>query len=178
MDPLAQKVTEVIEPTVRGLGYRLVQVKILGGQRQRTLQIMAERLSDGLMEVGDCETISRALSPLLDVEEPIKDKYSLEVSSPGIDRPLISAEDYAGAVGHEAKIETLFMVEGRKRFRGELLSADEKLVSIRVDGQECALGYDVIQSGKLVLTDALIDAHMKKMEEAKAKAGVDAEAEV
>lgn len=170
MDPLAQKVTDVIAPTVKGMGYRLVQVKIMGGQRHKTLQIMAERVSDGLMEVGDCEAISRALSPLLDVEEPIKDAYSLEVSSPGIDRPLISMEDYAEAVGHEAKVETLFMIEGRKRFRGELLAAENEEVTIRVDGAEHVLKFDVIDSGKLILSDALIDAHMKKMEAAKAKA--------
>lgn len=170
MDPLAQKVTDVIEPTVRGLGYRLVQVRIMGGQRHRTLQIMAERLSDGLMEVGDCETISRALSPLLDVEEPIKDKYSLEVSSPGIDRPLISMTDYVNAIGHEAKVETLFMVEGRKKFRGVIQSADGDSVVIRVEEKDYHLAFDTIDSGKMVLTDALIDAHMKKMEEAKANA--------
>lgn len=177
MDPLAQKVTDVIEPTVTGLGYRLVQVRIMGGQSHRTLQIMAERISDGLMEVGDCEAISRALSPLLDVEEPIKSAYSLEVSSPGIDRPLVRIEDYAEALGHEAKVETLFMVDGRKKFRGVIQSAADDKVTIMVEGKECALPFDTINNGKLILTDALIDAHMAKMEAAKANAAPEVESE-
>ncbi len=170
MDRTAQKIADLISPTMDGMGYRLVQVRLMGGQHHRTLQIMAERKSDGLMEVGDCADVSRALSPLLDVEEPIKDKYSLEVSSPGIDRPLVNMEDYVNAIGHEAKVETLFMVDGRKKFRGVIQSADGDSVVMHVEEKDYHIGFDAIDSGKLVLTDALIDAHQKKIEAAKAAA--------
>lgn len=157
--PVEQQVMTIIAPSLEAMGYRLVRVKQFSRPRGSTLQIMAERTDGVAMKVEDCEAISHNVSALLDVEDPISSAYDLEVSSPGIDRPLVCAEDFTRYVGFEAKIETSHPVEGRKRFRGVLQSADGGAVSILVDGKVYQLPLDAIEDAKLVLTDALIKAY-------------------
>src|SRR3990170_4369811 len=116
------RVAMIVSPVLRAIGFRLVRVR-LSGQNGLTLQIMAER-EDGTMTVEDCEEASRALSPVLDVEDPIEKAYHLEVSSPGIDRPLVHKADFEAGKGHMIKVETSVLVGGRKRFRGKLAEID------------------------------------------------------
>src|SRR5690606_26749040 len=120
-----------VQPVLRGVGFRLVRVR-LSGQHGLTLQIMAER-DDGTMTVEDCEEVSRAVSPALDVEDPIEKAYHLEVSSPGIDRPLVRKSDFSDWAGHLVKLETSVLVSERKRFRGKIAEADEDGVVIESD---------------------------------------------
>ncbi|MFM9890633.1 MAG: ribosome maturation factor RimP, partial [Rickettsiales bacterium] len=114
MKPLAEQVAELIEPTITGMGFDLIRVQFMDGKKSKLLQIMAER-PDGSMSLDDCTAISRQLSAMLDVEDVIPGEYRLEVSSPGIDRPLTRLGDYTKYAGHAAKVETLLPVDGRKR---------------------------------------------------------------
>jgi len=140
------------------MGFEIVRVALTGGQR-RTLQIMADRSDGSLISVEDCAKISRALSAILDVEEPVAGSYDLEVSSAGIDRPLTRAKDFAAYAGFEAKVETRAPHAGRKRFRGTLNGVnDAGDVMIVVDGNDLTLPLDAIGNAKLMLTDALIEA--------------------
>ncbi len=153
------RIAHIVEPVVEGLGYRLVRVR-LSAMNGATLQIMAEK-PDGSMTVDDCEILSRDLSPALDVEDPIDRAYHLEVSSPGIDRPLVRRSDFERWAGHEAKIELARMLNGRKRFRGHLagVEGDDVLVEIKRDGGEperVALPLADLAEARLVLTDELI----------------------
>ena len=153
------RIAHIVEPVVEGLGYRLVRVR-LSAMNGATLQIMAEK-PDGSMTVEDCEILSRDLSPALDVEDPIDRAYHLEVSSPGIDRPLVRRSDFERWAGHEAKIELARMLNGRKRFRGQLagVEGDNVLVEIKRDGGEperAALPLTDLAEARLVLTDELI----------------------
>jgi ribosome maturation factor RimP len=166
---LEARIANIVEPAIADLGYELVRVKI-SSQHGMTVQIMAER-PDGTMRVEDCEAISRTISPTLDVEDPISGEYNLEVSSPGIDRPLTRAKDFDRWAGHEAKIELAVARDGRKRFRGTLLgvrdgAAGEKLAGVQLkdtpDSPEAWLPLDDIGEAKLVLTDALIQAQPKR----------------
>src|SRR5690606_33435063 len=116
-NPVEERVIALIEPTAAELGYRIVRVRLSGNRRKR-LQVMAERVSDGQMGIDDCSRLSRALSPVFDLEDPVQGEYDLEISSPGIDRPLIRLEDFERYVGHEAKLETAAMIDGRRRFKG------------------------------------------------------------
>jgi ribosome maturation factor RimP len=145
------------------MGYRLVRVAFLGARRA-TLQIMAERRDDAPMTVDDCAEISRNVSALLDVADPIESRYDLEVSSPGIDRPLVAPEDYVRFAGYEAKLETSRPIDGRKRFRGRLIGLAESAVRMVLDaGQgEVAVPLGAIAKAKLVLTDELLDAARKR----------------
>jgi ribosome maturation factor RimP len=160
---LSQTIERIITPTVEGMGYELVRLTVSGGHR-KTLQVMAER-KDGLnMSLDDCTLLSRAVSAVLDVEDPIEGAYSLEVSSPGIDRPLTRPKDYDRFAGFEAKLETRAPIEGRKRFKGKLLGLDgsegeAQNVKIEVEGAALALPLEEIEKAKLVLTDDLIAAH-------------------
>jgi len=160
------RVAAIVAPALVAIGFRLVRVRLLG-QNGLTLQVMAER-PDGSMTIEDCEEVSRALSPVLDVEDPIEKAYHLEVSSPGIDRPLVRRSDFEAAVGHLAKIETSVMVEGRKRFRGHITAAAEDAVTIERDqasyGEEpvVSIPYDSLADAKLVLTDDLIRDALKQ----------------
>jgi ribosome maturation factor RimP len=141
------------------MGYALVRVAIVGGVARPTLQVMAERKDGAAMSVDDCADISEAISAVLDVEDPIAGAYTLEVSSPGIDRPLVKKADYERFAGFEAKLETAQPVGGRKRFRGRLLGTGEDTVRMRLDsGEELDLPLDGIAKAKLVLTDELIEA--------------------
>jgi ribosome maturation factor RimP len=154
-----EKINEIVEPSLEAMGYRLVRTAFTGGRRP-TLQIMAERRDGGAMTVEDCAEISRNVSALLDVADPIQAAYMLEVSSPGIDRPLVAREDYERFAGHEAKIELNRPIEGRKRFRGRLLGVGENAVRLALEeGQgEVRLPLADIAKAKLVLTDALLEA--------------------
>ena len=157
-------VARMAAPVLRDLGFRLVRVK-LSGQDGATLQIMAER-PDGTMDVDGCEAITEALSPVLDVEDPIRGEYRLEISSPGIDRPLMRVSDFRRAVGHEAKVEMNILVEGRRRFRGRIDALDESGPSPVValtrfdakpgDPEVMNLALSDVADGRLVLTDDLI----------------------
>ena len=151
------KIEAMVTPSLEAMGYRLVRVSMTGGQRA-TLQVMAERLDGAAMTVEDCADISRSLSALLDVADPIASAYTLEVSSPGIDRPLLKREDFARFTGFEAKIELSAPQAGRRRFRGRLLGVDGDAVRILADGAELALPLAAVVRAKLVLTDELLAA--------------------
>ncbi|WP_281299992.1 MULTISPECIES: ribosome maturation factor RimP [unclassified Iodidimonas] len=151
----AQKVRAIIEPTVESMGYELVRVSF-GGDARAKLQIMAER-PDGTMSVDDCALLSREVSALLDVEDPIPGEYVLEVSSPGIDRPLTRAKDFERWAGFEARIELDESHEGRKRYRGLLLGLVGDQVRLRVDGEDLDIPFDHVHKAKLVMTDDLLD---------------------
>ncbi len=152
----------LITPTLEGMGYELVRIELQGNTRQ-TLQIMAERVDRQPMTVDDCADISRAVSAVLDVEDPIGDAYMLEVSSPGIDRPLTRREDFVRFAGFEAKIETTTPLDGRKRFRGVLLGLNEEnAVVLREEETDIGIPFDAVRKAKLLLTDALIEATLKE----------------
>jgi ribosome maturation factor RimP len=155
---LADRISEMVRPTVEGLGYSLVRVQVLGRQRLR-LQVMAERIDGRPMMVDDCASLSRSISAILDVEDPISTTYTLEVSSPGIDRPLVKLADYDRFAGFEARIELVRLVGGRRRFCGRLLGATGETIRLNVDGAEVELNYVDIQRAKLVLTQDLLAAH-------------------
>jgi ribosome maturation factor RimP len=154
-------IAALIEPSLSAMGYRLVRVALTGGRRA-TLQVMAERLDEVPMSVEDCAEISRSLSALLDVADPIAGSYILEVSSPGIDRPLVQAEDYDRFAGFEARIELTEPLAGRRRFRGRLLGTDADEVRLLTEAGEIRLPLTAIGSAKLVLSDALIAAAQRK----------------
>jgi ribosome maturation factor RimP len=155
----------LVSPTLDQMGYELVRIQMQGSARP-TLQVMAERKDGGGMTVEDCAQISRSLSALLDVEEPIGGAYVLEVSSPGIDRPLTRAKDFSAWKGFEAKIETDLPVDGQKRFKGKLLGLDEAgRLGITTDKGESWLLLAQVKSAKLVLTDELIAAVTKDTSE-------------
>jgi len=157
----AQRVAALVEPVLADMGFRLVRVKMIGP----TLQIMAER-PDGSFTIDDCEQVSRAISPMLDVEDVIASRYHLEVSSPGIDRPLVRPSDFEAWAGHEVKIEMAVPVAGRKRFRGSLEGYDDGEVRLFIDNPEGAgkepvlvgVPFADIGEARLVLTDQLIAA--------------------
>jgi ribosome maturation factor RimP len=164
-----ERVGRIAAPVLRDLGYRLVRVKISSGEGP-TIQIMAER-PDGTMSIEDCEAISVALSPVFDVEEPMSQAYRLEVSSPGIDRPLMRESDFARAIGHEARVEMAVLVNGRKRFRGRLAGVAvgpdgpaARVVMIAEDKSESEVELPIrgMAEARLVLTDDLIRAALRR----------------
>jgi ribosome maturation factor RimP len=169
---LAARVGNIAGPVLEGLGYRLVRVRISGADGC-TVQIMAER-TDGSMSIEDCEAASRALSPVLDVADPVPSQYRLEMSSPGIDRPLVRRSDFERALGQIAKIEMAAPVDGRKRFRGTIAGVEGEAVRVEVDGAPVALPMRDIGEAKLVLTDQLIAAALRK-EKAQARAAQEGE---
>jgi ribosome maturation factor RimP len=160
----AARVAALAEPVLAGLGYRLVRVRI-SGAAGCTVQIMAER-PDGTMAIEDCEAASRALSPVLDVADPIEGAYQLEISSPGIDRPLVRHSDFDRYAGHVAQVEMNVPIDGRRRFRGQLLGTEGDAVRIRrsdaADGTDDELPIDNMMEAKLVLTDALISESLRR----------------
>lgn len=164
MEP-TREVERLIAPSLEAMGYRVVQVRMMGGQNRPTLQIMAERSADGSMSVDDCAEVSRVVSAVLDVEDPFPGAYVLEVSSPGIDRPLVRPEDYTRFAGHEARIETHELIGRRKRFKGRILGIedDEVRVALADDPEDVArIPLRAIDKAKLVLTDELIEASLKR----------------
>ncbi len=168
---LDARVARIVEPVIVDLGFRLVRVKV-SGRDGLTLQVMAERPSDGMLAIEECELISRNLSPALDVDDPIDRAYRLEVSSPGIDRPLVRRVDFVRAVGHLIKVEMEVAVAGRKRYRGHIEAVGAEDVSLRVeDPKEGAppvvkLPLGDIGEAKLVLTDDLIAAALRAAKDA------------
>ena len=175
------RVASIIEPTVNEMGYQLVRVK-LSGQNGLTLQIMAER-PDGIMTVSDCEKLSMAISPVLDVEDPIDKAYHLEVSSPGIDRPMVRKSDFAKWIGHVVKFETSVMVEGRKRFRGKIISASEDTFVLeretpaKDEDPLVTIPFNTLAEARLILTDDLIRDALKADKAARAAANENYETE-
>ena len=149
------QIAGIIEPSLDAMGYRLVRVAVLGAGRT-TLQIMAERRDEAPMTVDDCADISRSVSALLDVADPIASAYTLEVSSPGIDRPLVRPEDYDRFAGFEARIEVSRPISGRKRFRGRLLGRAGDTVRLIAEAGEVEVPLSAIARAKLVLTDDLL----------------------
>ena len=149
-----RRLAGIVTPTIEGLGFELVRLRLMGGRRA-VLQIMAEK-PDGGIEVEDCARISRAVSAVLDVEDPISGEYTLEVSSPGIDRPLTRLKDFERYAGYEARLETGEMIDGRRRFKGVLAGVQDGEVLVEIPEGTIGLAYDMLADAKLVLTDALI----------------------
>ncbi len=157
-DGKGAEVERLIAPHLEDMGYEVVRVQLSGGQRPR-LQVMAERLDRVPIVVDDCAEISKAISALLDIDDPIEGSYTLEVSSPGIDRPLTRAEHFERFAGFEAKLELRMPLEGRRRFRGRLLGLDQGYVRLDTEEGELRLAVDGLSKAKLVLTDDLIAAN-------------------
>ena len=168
------RIAQVVLPVLRGGGFRLVRARLFN-QNGLTLQVMAER-PDGTMDVEGCEAVSRALSPALDVEGPVDQAYHLEVSSPGIDRPLVRRSDFQNWLGHLVKVETSILVGDRKRFKGRIAAADESSVTIDRDapgyGDEpsARIPFEAISEARLVLTDDLIREALSKDNRARKEA--------
>ena len=163
MTELLHRIEEIVAPTIVGMGYELVRVAMSRGGG--TLQVMIEPADGRPMDVEDCATLSRALSAVLDVEDPIPGAYTLEVSSPGIDRPLTREKDYLRWLGHVARIETTEPVEGRRRFKGTLLGLENGTVRLKLDdGKEADVPLRSVSRAKLELTDALLDEHRRAQE--------------
>jgi ribosome maturation factor RimP len=168
----AARVAALAEPVLASLGYRLVRVRV-SAFAGCTVQIMAER-PDGTLGIEDCEAVSRALSPVLDVADPIETAYQLEVSSPGIDRPLVRRSDFDRYAGYVAHVEMQAPIDGRRRFRGELLGTNGDCARIRYEANtdesaEALLRIDDMMEAKLVLTDALIAQSLRKSKQSQRK---------
>lgn len=149
-----QRLAEIVRPVLESMGFELVRLRLMAGKR-KVLQVMAER-PDGGIEVEDCARISTELGAVLDVEDPIEGEYTLEVSSPGIDRPLTRMKDFDEWYGYEAKLETTELIDGRRRFRGKLHGTEGDEVLIEIPEGIIGLKFDWLADAKLVMTDALI----------------------
>lgn len=160
MDVL-DKITAMIAPSLEAMGYSIVQLKLDSAERRKTLSLMAERIDGRIMSFDDCTMISRTVSALMDVEDPITTAYNLEVCSPGVDRPLVKFADFERHVKYEVKLETLIPVEGRKRFRGVITAAKNNIVSMKTDNGEYDIPFTNIKSAKLVMTDELMKSFLK-----------------
>jgi len=154
------RLAEIITPVIEDMGFELVRVRLMGGET-KTLQIMADKPQGGI-EVDDCGEISTAVSAVLDVEDPITDPYHLEVSSPGIDRPLTRLKDFEAFEGYEVKLETAEMIDGRRRFKGVLAGIEGTEVLINVNEGTIGLEFDWLSDAKLVLTDELIQEMLRQ----------------
>jgi ribosome maturation factor RimP len=155
---LEARIADAIAPTIERMGYELVRVQVSGKERP-VVQVMADRADGATFKVEDCEAISHAIGAVLDVEDPIRGEWALEVSSPGIDRPLTRAKDWERFAGHVAQLELVVPIEGRKRFKGIAMGADAEAARLRLeDGAEVAFPRGNIRRAKLVLTDELIAA--------------------
>jgi ribosome maturation factor RimP len=165
--PIAQTLRPLIEPTLDAMGYEVVRI-LWNDSGRRTLQIMADRKDNEEITVEDCADISHTISAILDVQDPIQGAYDLEVSSPGMDRPLVKRADFDAYVGFEAKIEMQFPIEGRKRFKGRLQSSPTpETVELLTETGPVSLPYQQMQSAKLVLTDELIKASLRQRKKTK-----------
>jgi ribosome maturation factor RimP len=161
--PIDRRLAGIVGPVIEAMGFELIRLRLQGGRRA-TLQIMADRPAGdprGGIVVDDCALISTAVSAVLDVEDPIEDAYTLEVSSPGIDRPLTRLKDFAQWEGFEARLETAEAIDGRKRFRGILAGVEDDEVLLEIDAGTIGLKFDWLSDAKLVLTDALIAETLK-----------------
>ena len=159
MDPHIRRIEGIVTPSIEAMGFEVVRVMITGGQRP-TLQIMADRSDGTMISVDDCAEISRTVSAVLDVEDPISGEYTLEVSSPGIDRPLTRLKDFERWAGFEARVDMDVPIDGRKRFSGRIKGVADDRVQVELDDKAGTvdLPFDGISRAKLVLTDALLDA--------------------
>ncbi len=155
-----RRLAEIVTPTIEGLGFELVRIRLMGGNT-KTLQIMADKPEGGI-DVDDCGKISVAVSAVLDVEDPIEDQYNLEVSSPGIDRPLTRLKDFEAWKGYEAKIETGELIDGRKRFKGVIAGTEGDEVLVEIEEGTIGLQFDWLADAKLVLTDELITEMLRQ----------------
>ena len=155
-----RRMAEIITPVIEDMGFELVRVRLMSGQ-STTLQVMADR-PDGGIEVDELALISQSISAVMDVEDPILDEYTLEVSSPGIDRPLTRLKDFEMFEGYEAKIETGELIDGRRRFKGELAGVEDDEVLINVEEGTIGLKFDWLTDAKLVLTDDLIKEMLRQ----------------
>ncbi len=157
-----ERILALAEPIAQDMGLTIVRVRVMAGNR-KTVQIMAERQSDGQMSVDNCATLSRELSAALEIEDPLRDAYILEVSSPGLDRPLTDLADFETYAGHLARLELDRLVEGRKRFRGILVGTDADNIEIDLDGEDetAEIPFAWLSEAKLLITDALIEAGQK-----------------
>jgi len=168
-----RRLAEIITPAIEGLGFELVRVRLMGG-KTRILQIMADR-PDGGIGVDECGDISTAVSAVLDVEDPVEENYVLEVSSPGIDRPLTRLKDFEMWKGWEARIETSELIDGRRRFKGALagVEGDEVLITIEEAGEEVTIGlrFDWLSDAKLILTEELISEMLRQKKVAEPQDG-------
>ncbi len=167
--PIDRRLAEIVTPVIEDMGFEVVRIRLMGG-KTHTLQIMAER-PDGGIEVDECAEISNAVSAALDVEDPITEAYTLEVSSPGIDRPLTRIKDFEMFEGYEAKLETAELIDGRRRFKGVLAGVEGNEVLINVEGEggeavTIGLDFEWLSDAKLVLTDDLIRAMLKARKDA------------
>ncbi len=163
--PIEERILALAEPVADDLGFNVVRVRMTGGSGKKTLQIMAERKSDGEMSADDCAILSRAMSAVLDVDDPFAGEWVLEVSSPGIDRPLTRSDDFERWKGFLARIELDRMVEGKKRFRGELAGVDADGVLLNTEDEpdnSVAIPFDWISEAKLLITDELIAESLKR----------------
>jgi len=153
-----QSLLELLDPVAEAAGYGIVRLRLMGGAETRKLQIMAERQVDGDMVVEDCARLSRAISEVIDAADPISGEYTLEVSSPGVDRPLTRLKDFETYEGHEAKIELDRLAEGRKRFRGLLAGIEGDQIGIDLEGEDetALVPFAWVIEAKLVLTDELM----------------------
>lgn len=152
--PIDQRLAEIVAPVIEAMGFELIRLRLQGG-RSATLQIMADRPGGGIV-VDDCARISTAVSAALDVDDPIEDAYTLEVSSPGIDRPLTRLQDFEAWEGHEARLETTELIDGRRRFRGVLAGVDRDEILLNISEGTVGLRFDWLSDARLVLTDELV----------------------
>jgi len=152
------RLLELLDPVAEAAGYEIVRLRLMGGEHARRLQIMGERPTDGDMNVEDCARLSRAISEVMDAADPIAGEYTLEVSSPGVDRPLTRLKDFETYEGYEARLELDRLAEGRKRFKGLLAGVEEQSVAIDLEGEEhtALVPFSWITEAKLVLTDELM----------------------
>ncbi|MEM9009863.1 MAG: ribosome maturation factor RimP [Pseudomonadota bacterium] len=155
-----RRLAEIVGPTIEGMGYELIRIRFMGG-KSKQVQIMADRPGGGI-EVDDCADISRAVSAVLDVADPIESEYVLEVSSPGIDRPLTRLKDFERWAGFEAKLETAEAIDGRKRFKGTLAGVEDGEVLVEIAEGTIGLAFDWLADAKLVLNDALIAESLRQ----------------
>jgi ribosome maturation factor RimP len=156
------RIETLIAPSLEAMGYRVVRIAVTGGRRAQVLQVMAERIDDRPMSVEDCTELTHTVSALLDVADPIEHAYMLEVSSPGIDRPLVRREDYERFQGCEAKLELAAPIDGRRRFQGKLLGVEADRVKLGLGTEVVELPLAHIQRAKLVLTDELLAAQRNR----------------
>ncbi len=154
---VTERIETIIGPTVSNLGFDIVRVQLSGDHNPR-LQIMAEPMDERTMTVEDCAAISRAVSALLDVEDPISSAYTLEVSSPGLDRPLVRLDHFRRFAGFDARIELSDLLDGRKRFTGRLIGVEGDVIMMEMDGETCALPHAAVHRAKLIITDELLAA--------------------
>lgn len=157
----AKRIERLIQPTAEAMGYRLVRV-LVSGRHQPRLQIMVERVDERPMVVDDCAELSRALSALFEAEDPFPGPYTLEVSSPGLDRPLTRLDDFTRFAGREANVETRAPIGGRRRFRGRLVGVADGNIKLEVEGADVVLPFDAIDKARLVVTDDMLAQAMRQ----------------